>query len=102
MYSRYYGDVTGEDMRRHIEEVCKDDRFEKHRYNILDFSDATNFSPTERELLIISGVLIGAAFTEPPGVSCRGSHAGERQGSSGAIPCARRVPLRGEDISNRS
>jgi len=63
VYSRYYGNVTGEDMRRHIEEVCKDDRFEQHRYNILDFSDATDFSPTERELLINSGVLIGAAFT---------------------------------------
>ena len=63
MYSRYYGNVTGEDMRRHIEEVCKDDRFEQHRYNILDFTDATDFSPTERELLINSGVLISAAFT---------------------------------------
>jgi hypothetical protein len=63
VYSRYYGNVTGEDMRRHIEEVCKDDRFEQHRYNILDFSDATDFSPTERELLINSGVLIAAAFT---------------------------------------
>ena len=63
MYSRYYGNVTGDDMRRHIEEVCKDDRFEQHRYNILDFSDATSFSPSERELLINSGVLIGAAFT---------------------------------------
>jgi len=50
-------------MRRHIEEVCKDERFEQHRYNILDFSDANDFSPTERELLINSGVLIGAAFT---------------------------------------
>ena len=63
VYSRYYGNVTGDDMRRHIEEVCKDDRFEQHRYNILDFSDATDFSPSERELLINSGVLIGAAFT---------------------------------------
>ena len=63
VYSRYYGIVTGEDMRRHIEEVCKDERFERHRYNILDFSDATEFSPTERELLINIGVLIGAAFT---------------------------------------
>jgi len=63
VYSRYYGNVTGDDMRRHIEEICKDDRFEQHRYNILDFSDATDFSPTERELLINSGVLIGAAFT---------------------------------------
>ncbi len=63
VYSRYYGNVTGEDMRRHIEEVCKDERFDRHRYNILDFSDATDFSPTERELLINSGVLIGAAFT---------------------------------------
>ena len=62
VYSRYYGIVTGEDMRRHIEEVCKDARFERHRYNILDFSDATDFSPTEKELLINSGVLIGAAF----------------------------------------
>ena len=62
VYSRYYGIVTGEDMRRHIEEVCKDERFERHRYNILDFSDATAFIPTERELLINSGVLIGAAF----------------------------------------
>ena len=50
-------------MRRHIEEVCKDERFEQHRYNILDFSDATDFSPTERDLLINSGVLIAAAFT---------------------------------------
>ena len=63
MYSRYSGSVTGADMRRHIEEVCKDARFERHRYNILDFSDATEFSPTERELLINIGVLIGAAFT---------------------------------------
>jgi len=44
VYSRYHGNVTGEDMRRHIEEVCKDDRFEQHRYNILDFSDATDFN----------------------------------------------------------
>jgi len=63
VYSRYYGNVTGDDMRRHIEEVCKDERFEQHRYNILDFSDATEFNPTEREFLINSGVLIGAAFT---------------------------------------
>jgi hypothetical protein len=63
VYSRYYGNVTGDDMRRHIEEVCRDDRFEQHRYNILDFSDATDFSPSERELLINSGMLIGAAFT---------------------------------------
>jgi hypothetical protein len=63
VYSRYYGNVTGDDMRRHIEEICKDDRFEQHRYNILDFSDATDFNPSERELLINSGVLIGAAFT---------------------------------------
>ena len=63
VYSRYYGNVTGEDMRRHIEEICRDERFDRHRYNILDFSDATDFSPTEKELLINSGVLIGAAFT---------------------------------------
>lgn len=63
MYSRYHGNDTSKDMRRHIEEVCKDDRFEQHRDNILDFSDATDFSPTERELLINSGVLIGAPFT---------------------------------------
>jgi len=63
VYSRYYGNVTGDDMRRHIEEICKDDRFAQHRYNILDFSDATDFSPSERELLINSGMLIGAAFT---------------------------------------
>ena len=31
VYSRYFGNVTGGDMRRHIEEVCKDDRFEQHR-----------------------------------------------------------------------
>ena len=62
VYSHYYGIVTGEDMRRHIEEVCRDERFERHRYNILDFSDATEFNATERELLINSGVLIGAAF----------------------------------------
>jgi hypothetical protein len=62
VYSRYYGNVTGADMLRHIEEVCKDERFEQHRYNILDFSEATDFSPTERELLINSGVLVGAAF----------------------------------------
>jgi hypothetical protein len=62
VYSRYYGNVTGTDMRRHIEEVCKDERFPQHRYNILDFSDAIDFSPTERELLINSGVMIGAAF----------------------------------------
>ena len=53
-------------MRRHIEEVCKDERFEQHRYNILDFSDATDFSPTERDLLINSGVLIAAAFSSHP------------------------------------
>ena len=82
VYSRYYGNVTGEDMRRHIEEVCKDDRFEQHRYNILDFSDATEFSPTERELLINSGVLIGAAFTNHQVLDCRGSHAGECQGGT--------------------
>jgi hypothetical protein len=63
VYSRYYGNVTGDDTRRHIEEVCKDDRFEQHRYNILDFSNATDFNPSERELLINSGVLMGAAFT---------------------------------------
>ena len=63
VYSRYYGNVTGEDMRRHIEEICRDERFDRHRYNILDFYDATDFSPTEKELLINSGVLIGAAFT---------------------------------------
>lgn len=62
VYSRYSGSVTGTDMRRHIEEVCKDERFSQHRYNILEFSDATDFSPTEKELLINSGVLIGAAF----------------------------------------
>jgi hypothetical protein len=47
-------------MRRHIEQGCKDDRFEQHRYNILDLSDATSFSRTGRQLLINSGVLIGA------------------------------------------
>ena len=62
VYSRYYGSVTGEDMRRHIEEVCKDERFDRHRYNILDFSEATEFSATEKELLVNSGVLVGAAF----------------------------------------
>jgi len=63
VYTHYVGNVTGDDMRRQIEEVCKDERFERHRYHILDFSDATDFSPSERELLINSGVLIGAAFT---------------------------------------
>ena len=60
--TRYYGNVTGEDMRRQIEEVCKDERFQQHRYHILDFSEATDFNLTERESLINSGVLIGAAF----------------------------------------
>jgi hypothetical protein len=50
-------------MLANIEQVCRDERFEQHRYHILDFSDATDFNPTERELLINSGVLIGAAFT---------------------------------------
>ena len=63
VYTHYVGNVTGDDMRRQIEEVCKDERFERHRYHILDFSDATDFSPSERELLINSGMLIGAAFT---------------------------------------
>lgn len=55
-------------MRRHIAEVWKDERFEQHRHNILDFSDATDFNPTERELPINSGALIGAAFTNHQGL----------------------------------
>jgi hypothetical protein len=49
-------------MRGNIEDVCRDDRFEQHRYHILDFSEATDFSATEKELLVNSGVLVGAAF----------------------------------------
>lgn len=62
VYTRYWGNVTGADMLGNIEDVCRDDRFELHRYHILDFSDATDFSATERELLVNCGVLIGAAF----------------------------------------
>jgi hypothetical protein len=62
VYTRYYGNVTGADMLGNIEDVCRDERFEQHRYHILDFSDATDFSATEREMLINCGVLIGAAF----------------------------------------
>ena len=40
-------------MRRHIEDVCKDERFEPYRYNILDFSDATDFNPTKESCLSI-------------------------------------------------
>ena len=102
VYSRYYGNVTGDDMRRHIEEVCKDERFDRHRYNILDFSDATDFSPTERELLINSGVLIAAAFTNHQVLIAAVVTRPERQGSPGAIPCTWRVALRREDISDGS
>jgi hypothetical protein len=49
-------------MLGNIEDVCRDERFEKHRYHILDFSDATEFSATEREMLVNCGVLVGAAF----------------------------------------
>jgi hypothetical protein len=62
VYTRYYGNVTAADMLGNIEDVCRDERFEQHRYHILDFSDATEFSATERELLVNSGVLVGAAF----------------------------------------
>ena len=62
MYTRYYGQVTGADMRGNIEDVCRDERFEQHRYHILDFSEATEFNATERDLLVNSGVLVGAAF----------------------------------------
>ena len=62
MYTRYYGVVTGADMLGNIEDVCRDERFERHRYHILDFSEATDFVATEREMLVNSGVLVGAAF----------------------------------------
>ena len=62
VYTRYSGNVTGADMLGNIEDVCRDERFELHRYHILDFSDATDFCATERELLINCGVLVGAAF----------------------------------------
>jgi hypothetical protein len=62
VYTRYYGVATGADMLANIEQVCRDERFEQHRYHILDFSDATDFNLTEREMLVNSGVLVGAAF----------------------------------------
>lgn len=62
VYTRYSGIVTGADMLGNIEDVCRDERFEMHRYHILDFSDATDFVATEREMLVNCGVLIGAAF----------------------------------------
>ena len=62
VYTRFSGDVTGADMLGNIEDVCRDARFEQHRYHILDFSDATDFAATEREMLINCGVLVGAAF----------------------------------------
>ena len=62
VYTRYSGNVTGADMLGNIEDVCRDERFEQHRYHILDFSEATDFSATEREMLINCGVLVGAAF----------------------------------------
>ena len=62
VYTRYYGVATGADMLGNIEDVCRDERFERHRYHILDFSDATEFNATEKELLVNSGVLVGAAF----------------------------------------
>ena len=61
-YTRFWGNLTGADMLGNIEDVCRDERFELHRYHILDFSEATDFSATEREMLINCGVLIGAAF----------------------------------------
>jgi len=80
--------------------ICRDERFDRHRYNILDFSDATDFSPTEKELLINSGVLIRCGVHEPPGVDRCGRHAAEHQGSLGAFPCTWRVALCREDISH--
>jgi len=62
VYTRYSGNVTGADMLGNIEDVCRDERFEQHRYHILDFSEATDFSATEREMLVNCGVLVGAAF----------------------------------------
>ena len=62
VYTRYYGIATGADMRGNIEDVCRDERFQEHRYHILDFSDATEFSATEKEMLVNCGVLVGAAF----------------------------------------
>ena len=62
VYTRFSGDVTGADMLGNIEDVCRDARFEQHRYHILDFSDATDFVATEREMLVNCGVLVGAAF----------------------------------------
>jgi hypothetical protein len=61
-YTRLYGSVTGADMRGNIEEVCRNARFQEQRYHILDFSDATEFTATEREMLVNCGVLVGAAF----------------------------------------
>ena len=62
VYTRYYGIATGADMVGNIEDVCRDERFDRHRYHILDFSAATEFNATEKELLVNSGVLVGAAF----------------------------------------
>ena len=61
-YTRLYGSVTGADMRGNIEEVCRNARFQQQRYHILDFSDATEFTATEKEMLVNCGVLVGAAF----------------------------------------
>ena len=102
VYSRYYGNVwrRGTDMRRHIEEVCKDERFAQHRYNILNFTDATDFSPTEKELLINSGVLIGAAFMNHQVLVAAVVTRDNTWRPPGWIRCAWRVALRREDISN--
>ncbi len=93
VYTRYYGHVTGADMRGNIEDVCRDERFEQHRYHILDFSDATEFM---RHRKGDAGQLRRArrcGVHESPGHGCRSSHAGQRKGDFRSTPCARRVPL---------
>jgi len=97
-YTRLYGSVTGADMRGNIEDVCRDARFQEQRYHILDFSDATEFTATRKSCWSTAACSLVRRSSTHQGHDCCSRHAGERKGDSGKAPCARRVPLRGEDV----
>ena len=63
MYRKYNDRVTGKEIRRAIEEVEGDARFELVRYVISDFLDVTEQDVTPRDIEIIAAIDHAAALT---------------------------------------
>lgn len=65
VHSRFFGAVTGRDLHRNVEEISRLPEFDRLRYAISDFRDASSVSFDEAAVDSARAMLIGARYTNP-------------------------------------